>query len=144
MCFECFSCVLCLTWFAKLQVTCCKDKAVQVSVYVETSRKKRPSANEHHRHCRHHDNIHHTYRREAVNGGAAARNKGYDRRAELLKYSQSLRESGQTAPSTPLLAEQISNNNSQPTTQPVSLLTTMIYAKDTSCCFQRYILLLSF
>ncbi|KAI4327193.1 hypothetical protein L6164_019683 [Bauhinia variegata] len=90
-------------------VTCCKDKVVLVRVYVEKPRKKRESSNHHHHH--HHYHFHQTFRREVVQGTAG---KGYDRKAELLRYSQRLRQSARSAPSIPLLSnKQIPNNNRQ-------------------------------
>ncbi|KAF7828485.1 myotubularin-related protein [Senna tora] len=95
------------------QVICRRGKTVVVRVYVEKPRKKSVPSNHHHHH---HYRIHRTFRGEVVNDHGTAK-KGYDRRAELLMYMQFLRNS---ARSTPLLSNQLSNNfNGKPTTRVV-------------------------
>ncbi|XP_057977238.1 uncharacterized protein LOC131164226 [Malania oleifera] len=62
---------------------CCREKVVVVSVYVEKERRRWVSSTHH--------------RRRDGGGGC----RGYNRRAELLDYSHSLRESARCAASTP-------------------------------------------
>ncbi|KAK9059176.1 hypothetical protein SSX86_021795 [Deinandra increscens subsp. villosa] len=82
-------------------MTCCKEKVVLVAVYEEKPRKKRltkakgkvsDNIKHHHHHHHHHIHVH-----ESKNNN---KNKG-NRRAELLSYSQHLRESSKTKASTP-------------------------------------------
>ncbi|KAI5327951.1 hypothetical protein L3X38_027347 [Prunus dulcis] len=80
--------------------TCCEEKGVLVSVYVE--KPKRRTFSSHHHHHHHHNNhhhIHHTIKREVVHYRRGADGRGYiSRRAELLQYSQHLRQSARSAP----------------------------------------------
>ncbi|KAK9927715.1 hypothetical protein M0R45_024885 [Rubus argutus] len=79
------------------RVPCWKDKPVFVSVYVE-----RPASTtrHHHHHHHHHRHFHHTIKQEVIHRGDGAGGKGYttSRIAELLQYSQRLRQSARTAP----------------------------------------------
>ncbi|KAJ0047916.1 hypothetical protein Pint_15758 [Pistacia integerrima] len=91
----------------------CREKAVLITVYVEKPRRRRVLSNQHHHHHHHH---HHYLLRGS--------GKGYNRRAELLRYSQSLRESVRPAASsssssstTLLLPKPTSPKNQQPTTK---------------------------
>ncbi|KAL4602314.1 hypothetical protein ACB092_10G044200 [Castanea dentata] len=99
--------------------TRCKEKAVLVTVYVERPRKRKVSTN-HRQHHHHNHYLHHTTKRGVtqVNHGAhGPGNKGYDRRAQLLQYSKHLRESSQSATTTPLPLRPTSSSNQQPSTQ---------------------------
>ncbi|ONI06360.1 hypothetical protein PRUPE_5G055600 [Prunus persica] len=82
--------------------TCCKEKGVLVSVYVEKPKRRTFSNHRHHHHHHHHNNhhhIHHTIKREVVHYRRGADGRGYiSRRAELLQYSQHLRQSARSAP----------------------------------------------
>ncbi|KAI3689777.1 hypothetical protein L2E82_47744 [Cichorium intybus] len=101
-------------------MTCCKEKAVLVAVYEEKPRngrlktsKNKDIKHEHHHHHHHH---HHLHVHRSKNGD------GKNRRAELLSYSQHLRESSKSRSSTsphhhkPLVA---STTNSEQTVAPV-------------------------
>ncbi|XP_022027076.1 protein FAM76B [Helianthus annuus] len=76
-------------------MACCKEKAVLVAVYKENPSKRRlttrnsDNIKHHHHHHHHHLHIH-----------QSKDNKG-NRRAELLSYSQRLRESSKVKASTP-------------------------------------------
>ncbi|KAL5748378.1 hypothetical protein ACOSP7_025415 [Xanthoceras sorbifolium] len=100
-----------------------KGKPVFISVYVEKTRRRRVSSkNQHHHHHHHHHHhlLHRSINQEVIhdqykNGGSG---KGCNRRAELLRYSQSLRDSAGSAASTTLLLPKPipPPNNQQPTT----------------------------
>ncbi|XP_057476405.1 uncharacterized protein LOC130764283 isoform X2 [Actinidia eriantha] len=79
-------------------VTCSKDKAVLVAVYVETPRKRTFSSNHHH----------HIHLHQPKHGGG-----GYNRRAQLLDYSRHLRESARSGSS----PKPVSSSNQQPMKQ---------------------------
>ncbi|GMY29899.1 Protein lingerer like [Fagus crenata] len=91
--------------------TCCKEKAVLVTVYVERPKKRKVSTNHHHHY------LHRTTKQEVTQFSPCASGKGYDRRAQLLQYSQHLRESSRSATITPLPLKSSSSINKQPTTQ---------------------------
>lgn len=106
----------------KFQVPCWKDKPVLLSVYVERP-KRRPASltHHHHHHHHHHHYVHHTIKREAISHRDGAAGKGYttSRRAELLQYSQRLRQSAGRAPessssSTPYVPNPNHTSNPQP------------------------------
>ncbi|KAF5734247.1 hypothetical protein HS088_TW16G00694 [Tripterygium wilfordii] len=67
----------------------CRGKAVLLTVYVEKPRRRSSSRNKHHHHHHHHHyhHLHHNNRHVAAGG-----NTGYNRRAQLLQYSQNLRD----------------------------------------------------
>ncbi|XP_039166931.1 SKI/DACH domain-containing protein 1-like [Eucalyptus grandis] len=100
--------------------SCCKEKAVLISVYVEKPQRRKislpdPSHRPHHHrhHYRHHHlHLHHPNGERQIQSHSTFSGKGYNRRAELLHYSQHLRESAQpAAESTSLLPAPISTNN---------------------------------
>ncbi|CAI9291393.1 unnamed protein product [Lactuca saligna] len=79
-------------------MTCCKEKAVLVAVYEEKPRKRRlktsknkDTKQEHHHHHHHHHHLHIHQSKNSV---------GNNRKAELLSYSQHLRESSKSRSST--------------------------------------------
>ncbi|KAJ0104681.1 hypothetical protein Patl1_18358 [Pistacia atlantica] len=109
---------------SKFQAKFCREKAVLITVYVEKPRRRRVLSNQHHHH-HHHHYLHHINNREVIRGSG----KGYNRKAELLRYSQSLRESVRPAASsssssstTLLLPKPTSPKNQQPTTKTVAVL----------------------
>ncbi|XWS38656.1 hypothetical protein CRYUN_Cryun19dG0149600 [Craigia yunnanensis] len=102
--------------------TCCKEKAVLVTVYREKPR-KRTSSNHQHRHY-----LHHTIKQAG---------KGYNRRAELLHYSQRLRESAGSAASTPLQSKPVSSIDQQPSNKIITVQRKPKYSK-TSACFDNW------
>ncbi|CAK7356264.1 unnamed protein product [Dovyalis caffra] len=91
-----------------------KEKAVLVHVYVERPRKRRSSSssssNSHHHH-HHHHYVHHIIKQELTPHKNGDSGKGYSRRAELLHYSQRLRESARSATSSPLVPKPVSSND---------------------------------
>ncbi|KAH9776952.1 hypothetical protein KPL71_006864 [Citrus sinensis] len=87
----------------------CGEKGVLISVYEEKPRRRRIAASRqqqqqqhHHHHHHHHQHRYHCLYNDLDSAGTG---KGYNRRAELLQYSRTLRESPQPSPaaSTPLL-----------------------------------------
>ncbi|KAF9625649.1 hypothetical protein IFM89_025134 [Coptis chinensis] len=73
---------------------CCGEKAVLVTVFVERPTRRRVSSN-------HHPNkIHHPITQAVIRNRGGGR--GYDRKAELLRYSHCLRESARSTSTTPL------------------------------------------
>ncbi|KAI3968408.1 hypothetical protein MKW92_017273 [Papaver armeniacum] len=106
---------------------CCTTKAVLVTVYVVrptiARRNSSPQRRLFHNRNRQlfqdrhrikqaaiHHQLHHYPNNKSISGGAVARRKGqggggngYDRKAELLKYSHRLRESAKSTASTPVL-----------------------------------------
>ncbi|XP_050377944.1 uncharacterized protein LOC126795157 [Argentina anserina] len=113
-----------------------KDKPVLVSVYVEMPKRRPPPLTHHH----HHYHVHHTVEREAVSPRGSADGKGYttSRRAELLQYSQRLRQSARTAPaslspSTPILPDSNHTSNPQPHAQIVTFPTKPKNPKAPTC-----------
>ncbi|XP_054775936.1 uncharacterized protein LOC129284469 [Prosopis cineraria] len=118
------------------QVICRKGKAVLVRVYVEKPRKMVVPSNHlyHHHHYHHYHVVHH-------NGSPR---QGYDRKAELLRYSQFLRNSARKAPSTTLLPfKQISNNvNEQPSTRVVPSMRKQMHEGNFYSCFGNWKLLI--
>ncbi|XP_022718384.1 uncharacterized protein LOC111276796 isoform X2 [Durio zibethinus] len=120
--------------------TCCK--AVLVTVYVEKPRMRAFSKQSHHH--RHHY-LHHTIQKEIIqhkHGGAAG--KGYNRKAELLHYSQRLRESARSASSTPFQSNPVSSNDQQPSNQIISVQRKPKYSKTPTCFDNWGILIPSF
>ncbi|XP_009346155.2 uncharacterized protein LOC103937902 [Pyrus x bretschneideri] len=92
-----------------------KEKGVLVSVYVEKPKR-------HHHHNHHH--IHHAVKREIIHYRQGAGGKGYiiSRRAELLQYSQYLRQSARSAPpSTPSSRPNITSSQQPHTHQVVGV-----------------------
>ncbi|KAL6279885.1 hypothetical protein ACE6H2_016766 [Prunus campanulata] len=71
-------------------------------MYVEKLKRRPFSNHRHHHHHHHHNNHHHihpTIKREVVHYRRGADGRGYiSRRAELLQYSQHLRQSARSAP----------------------------------------------
>ncbi|KAI9088917.1 hypothetical protein K1719_029196 [Acacia pycnantha] len=117
------------------QVICRKGKAVLVRVYVEKPRKTTvPSNHVHHHHHHHHHVFHH-------NGSLR---QGYDRKSELLRYSQFLRNSVRKEPSTTLLpSKQISDNvNGKPSTRVVSSKRKQMHEGNLYGCFGNWKLLI--
>ncbi|XP_004300326.1 PREDICTED: protein hunchback-like isoform X2 [Fragaria vesca subsp. vesca] len=113
------------------RVPCWKDKPVLLSVYVERP-KRRPASlthrHHHHHHHHHHHYVHHTIKREAISHRDGAAGKGYttSRRAELLQYSQRLRQSARRAPessspSTPYVPNPNHTSNPQPQAEIVTV-----------------------
>lgn len=101
--------------FAFDQAKLCKEKVVLVSVYVERPRKRRVSSNNRHHH--HHQYVHHSIKQEVtLNKHGDVAGKGYNRRAELLLYSQRLRQSGPSPESSPSEPNPISSDKQQSTT----------------------------
>ncbi|CBI40926.3 unnamed protein product, partial [Vitis vinifera] len=92
------------------KATSCKDKAVLVTLYVEKPRKRI----NHHHHHHHHHLLYHTIKGEGFQQNYGADGRGYSRRALLLHYSQSLRESAQSAASASLNPKAISSKDQQP------------------------------
>ncbi|XP_073047058.1 uncharacterized protein [Primulina eburnea] len=69
-----------------MSITCCREKAVLVTVYVEKPRlRSRSSENGLSSSHRHHHHIYHDISKHDKRG------RGYNRRAELLEYSRQLR-----------------------------------------------------
>ncbi|XVF13486.1 hypothetical protein REPUB_Repub08aG0211800 [Reevesia pubescens] len=101
--------------------TCSKEKAVLVTVYVEKQRRRAPS--------NHHYQLHHTIKQAA--------GKGYNRRAELLHYSQRLRDSARSAASTHLQSKPVSSNDQQPSNETITVERKPKYSK-TPACFDRW------
>ncbi|KAJ9173311.1 hypothetical protein P3X46_016462 [Hevea brasiliensis] len=81
----------------------CLKKAVLVSVYEEKPTKRRVSStnHRHHHYHPHHRYVHHSIQQERDDDSPTG--KGYNRRAELLLYSQRLRHSVRPAESSHLL-----------------------------------------
>ncbi|KAK4262530.1 hypothetical protein QN277_028079 [Acacia crassicarpa] len=113
------------------QVICRKGKAVLVRVYVEKPRKMTVPSNHVHHH--HHVFHHNGYLRQ-----------GYDRKAELLRYSQFLRNSVRKEPSTTLLpSKQISDNvKGKPSTRVVSSKRKQMHEGNLYGCFGNWKLLI--
>ncbi|XAR70541.1 hypothetical protein NMG60_11027429, partial [Bertholletia excelsa] len=81
-----------------------KEKAVIVTLYMETPRRTKLSLKNNHHHRYHHLDL-------PKSGGYG---RGYNRKAELLEYSRCLRESAQSALSEPLNPRPTPSNNQQP------------------------------
>ncbi|KAK6262813.1 hypothetical protein QUC31_008629 [Theobroma cacao] len=101
---------------ATKMATRCQDMAVLVTVYAE---KPRRSVSSNHQHNRQHHYLHHTIKQELIKHGGAG--KGYNRRAELLHYSQRLRESARSAASTALQSKPVSSNDQQASNKIVAV-----------------------
>ncbi|XP_021284039.1 uncharacterized protein LOC110416346 [Herrania umbratica] len=112
--------------------TRCKDMAVLVTVYVEKPRRRVSSNNQHHRQ-RHY--LHHTIKQEQIKHGGTG--KVYNRRAELLHYSQRLRESARSAASTPSQSKPVSTNDQQASNKIVAVQSKPKYSK-TPACFDNW------
>ncbi|XP_012070143.2 lysine-specific demethylase 7B-like [Jatropha curcas] len=99
-----------------------QKKAVLVSVYEEKPTKRKLPSNNHHHHHHHHRHyyyVHHSIKQDNKHGETAV--KGYNRRAELLLYSQHLRQSVRSAESPQLNSKPISSNIQQPTGNAVAV-----------------------
>ncbi|XP_028762632.1 uncharacterized protein LOC114721023 [Neltuma alba] len=123
------------------QVICRKGKAVLVRVYVEKPRKTTAPLNHHLLHHHHYYHLHHHYHVAHHNGHVR---QGYDRRAELLRYSQFLRNSVRKEQSTTLLpSKQISDNvNEKPSTQVVPSKRKQMHEGNSYGCFGNWKLLI--
>ncbi|KAF8032729.1 hypothetical protein BT93_D1596 [Corymbia citriodora subsp. variegata] len=109
--------------------SCCKEKAVLISVYVEKPQRRKLSSpnpsrcphhhrcchhHRHHHHRHHHLHPHHPNEERQIQSEGTIFGEGYNRRAELLHYSRYLRESSKPATeSTSLLPAPVSTNNHQ-------------------------------
>lgn len=108
----------------KFQVPRWKDKPVFVSIYVERPKRRPASTTRHHHHHHHnhdhHHHVHHTIKQEVIHHGDGAGGKGYttSRRAELLQYSQRLRQSARTTPPSPPSIPSVPNPNHTSNPQP--------------------------
>lgn len=116
------------------QATCCTDKRVLVTVYVE---KPRRSVSNHHRTIKKDVLIQHKH------GGAG---KSYSRRAELLQYSQRLRESARVRvrSSPPLQTNPVSSNHHQPSNKIMAVKRKPKYSETPGCFGKWGIMLPSF
>lgn len=96
----------------KFQAKLCLKKAVLISVYEEKPTKIKDHRHKHHHH-HHHHYVYHSIQQDK--GGDQPTGKGYNRRAELLLYSQRLRQSVRPAESSHLLdTKPVSSNIQQP------------------------------
>ncbi|XVE57551.1 hypothetical protein DITRI_Ditri04bG0099500 [Diplodiscus trichospermus] len=102
--------------------TCCKDKEVVITVYVEKPR-TRASLNHHHY-------LHQTIKKLHIQH---MHGKGYNRRAELLHYSRRLRESARSASSAPLQSKPVSSNDQQPSNKIIAVQRKPKYPKAPAC-----------
>ncbi|EXC26784.1 hypothetical protein L484_023401 [Morus notabilis] len=118
-----------------------KGKVVIVTRHVE--RPRRIVATHHHHH--HHNHVHYTVKREVIHYRRGADGKRFiNRRAELLQYSQHLRESARPpalAPSLPL--PNSSNNNQPPETKVVNVRRNSKNSTRTPTCLGNFFKLLS-
>ncbi|KAJ6714920.1 hypothetical protein OIU85_026427 [Salix viminalis] len=125
-----------------LQAKLCRGEAVIVSVYAERPGKRRvssSSSNSHrHRRHHHHHHVHHVIKQEVNLNKNGDSGKGYSRRAELLHYSQRLRESALSATSAPLVPKPVSSNHHhQPTTNIVAAPSKPRFSRSTSPALSR-------
>ncbi|XVF51862.1 hypothetical protein PTKIN_Ptkin04bG0218000 [Pterospermum kingtungense] len=106
------------------------DKGVFVTVYVETPR-RRASSNR-----QSHHNHHHYIKTEPIQHKHGGGGKGYNRRAQLLQYSQCLRgsarvRSGSSTP--PLQSKPDSSNDQQPSNKIIPVRRRPKYSKTPAC-----------
>ncbi|OAY60134.1 hypothetical protein MANES_01G088600v8 [Manihot esculenta] len=95
----------------------CLKKAVLISVYEEKPTKTKDHRHKHHHH---HHYVYHSIQQDK--GGDQPTGKGYNRRAELLLYSQRLRLSVRPAESSHLLdPKPVSSNIQQPAVKAVAV-----------------------
>ncbi|XP_062146058.1 uncharacterized protein LOC133854046 [Alnus glutinosa] len=131
----------------RTEATCCKEKAVLVTVYVERPRiKRKVSQNHHHHHHHHHHHLRQTIKRELILHNQGPSGKGYDRRAQLLQYSQHLRESArsETRPPQPSPLKPTSSSNQKPTSEIVAVQTQSKRPGTPACRGSRKILIPNF
>ncbi|XWS49175.1 hypothetical protein CRYUN_Cryun13aG0141300 [Craigia yunnanensis] len=117
------------------RATCCKDKAVLITVYVEKPRMRASSNHQNHHHHQHY--LHHTIKKELIQHKHGGADRGYNRRAELLHYSQRLRESARSSSSTPLQSKPVSSNDQQPSNKIITVQRKPKYSK-TPACFDNW------
>ncbi|KAJ6308579.1 hypothetical protein OIU76_018210 [Salix suchowensis] len=116
-----------------LQAKLCRGEAVIVSVYAERPGKSRVSPSSSNSHHHHHHHVHHFIKQEVNLNKNGDSGKGYSRRAELLHYSQRLRESALSATSAPLVPKPVSSNHHhQPTTNIVAAPSKPGFSRSTS------------
>ncbi|KAJ4712628.1 cyclin-T1-like [Melia azedarach] len=110
----------------------CREKGVLITMYEEKPRRRRvpPNQHQHHHHYLHHHHHHYHY----LHNASASAGKEYNRRAELLRYSERLRETARSAPSTPLLQPKPAPpNNQQPATKTIEALRRQSSARTPNC-----------
>ncbi|XP_077234316.1 uncharacterized protein LOC143876499 [Tasmannia lanceolata] len=103
------------------RAVCCGEKAVLVTVYVEKPRRQRHVSPNRHRH--HHHHHHHRYHRLKQKETHSRGGGAYDRRADLLLYSQHLRETArsESVANTPVHPPLSAPNNPQHITRAISV-----------------------
>ncbi|KAK9274432.1 hypothetical protein L1049_021679 [Liquidambar formosana] len=112
--------------------TFCREKVVLVTVYVERPRRRLSSNHHHHHH--HHHHLYLPVKQEVKQHKHGVAGRGSDRRADLLRYSQHLRESARpAASSTPLLPKPISSNKEQTTKKIIAVRSKPKHARVPTC-----------